>query len=73
MFLLLAFTAHFTLHIMWLVEFYFDVIARSRLQLINTSIDTSFIKLSAFLIEQQERPMMVKRKLDSGVYESSAD
>ena len=57
------------------VKFYCNVIARSRLQLINTSIDTFFSKLDAFLVEQKEqgRPKMVKRKLDGTVDKSSAD
>ena len=58
-----------------LVKFYFDVIARSRLQLINTSINTFFSKLCAFSAEQRRRrkAMMDKRKLDGAVAESSAD
>ena len=55
-----------------LVKFYCDVKTRSRLQiLINTSIDTFFSKLCAFLAEQ--RRWMVKRKLDGAVEVSSAD
>ena len=61
---------------MVLVKFYCDVITRSRLQLINTSIDT-FFKISyfrAFLVEQRRRrKAKVKRKLDSAVDESSMD
>ena len=38
-----------------LVKFYCDVITRSRLQPINTSIDTFFSKLRAFLVEQKRR------------------
>ena len=58
-----------------LVKFYCDAITRSRLQLINTSIDTFFSKLYAFLAEQRRkgRPVMVKRKLDGTVDESLAD
>ena len=47
-----------------------------RLQLINTSINTFFSKLSAFLSKtkkEEGRPMMVKRKLDGAVDRSSAD
>ena len=57
------------------VKFYCDVIARSHLQLINTSIDTFFSKLDAFLADQKEQagPKMVKRKVDGAVDESSAD
>ena len=56
------------------VKFYCDVITRSRLQLINTSIDTFFNKLCAFFIANKEgRPMMVKRNLDGAVKESSMD
>ena len=60
---------------MVLVKFYCDVITRSRLQLIKTSIDTFFSKLRAFLADKKEegRLMMVKRKLDGTVGESSAD
>ena len=36
-----------------LVGFYCDIIARSRLHIINTLIDTFFIKLTAFLAEQR--------------------
>jgi len=54
------------------VKFYY---ATSRLQLINTSIDTFFSKLDAILADQKEqgRPKMVKRKLDGAVNKSSAD
>ena len=52
-----------------LVKSYCDVITRSRLQLINTSIDTFFSKLSVFLAEKG----IVTRKLDDVVDESSAD
>ena len=38
-----------------LVKFYCDVITRSCLQLINTSIDTFFSKLCAFLVERRRR------------------
>ena len=57
------------------IKCYCDVIARSRLQLINTSIDTFFSKLDAFLVEEKEqgKPKMVKRKLDSAVDESLAN
>ena len=50
-----------------------EIITRSRVQLINTSIDTFFSKLRTFLIEQRKRgtPMMVKRELDGAVVESS--
>ena len=51
-----------------LVKFYCDVITRNCLQLMNTSIDTFFSKLCAFLAER--RLMMVKRKLDVAVDES---
>ena len=62
-----------------LVKFYCDVITRCHLQLINTSINTSintfFSKFRTFLAEQRRRgrPVMVKRKLDGAVDESSAD
>ena len=58
-----------------LVKFYCDVITRSRLQLINTSIETSFSEFHAFLVEREEegRAMMIKRKLEGAVDESSAD
>ena len=54
-----------------LVKFYCDVITRTRLQLINTFIDTFFIKFCAFLMEQG-KPMMI-RKLDGAVHEFSPD
>ena len=38
-----------------LVKFYCDVITRSHLHLINTSIDTFFTKLRVFLVEQRRR------------------
>ena len=38
-----------------LVKFYCDVITRSCLQLINTSINTFFSELRAFLAEQRRR------------------
>ena len=38
-----------------LIKFYCDVITRSHLQPINTSIDTFFNKLRAFLAEQRRR------------------
>ena len=43
-----------------------DAATRSRLQLINTSINIFLNKLHAFLTEKEEegRPMMDKRKLD---------
>ena len=44
-----------------------DVITRSHLQLINTSIDTFWNQ------EEEGRPMMVKRKLNGAVEESLAD
>ena len=58
-----------------LVKFYSDIITRTRLQLINTSINSFFSKLCTFLGEQREegRPVMVKRKLDDAVDESSVD
>jgi len=40
---------------MSLVKFCCDVITSSRLQLINTSIDTFSSKLRAFLVEQKRR------------------
>ena len=56
---------------MVLVKFYFDVITKSFLQLINTWIDIFFC---AFLADKEERrPVMVKRKLDGAVHESSAN
>ena len=57
---------------MVMVKFYFDVITRSRLQL----IDTFFSKLHAFLVEQKKRRKAndgYKRKLDGTVDKSSAD
>ena len=57
---------------MVLVKFYCDVMTRSRLQQINTSIYTFFSKLNAFLTEQKEgRLMMVKMKLDGAVENTS--
>ena len=53
-------------------KFYCDLITRSHLQLIDTSIDTFFSKFRNFLAEQR-RPMIVKRKLDGAVDESSVD
>ena len=38
---------HYTLY-MWVIKFYCDVITRSRLQLINTSIDTSLVNFAPF-------------------------
>ena len=60
---------------MVLVKFICDVVTRSRLQLIDTSIDTFFSKLNAFLVEQRKegRPVMVQRKQDAAVDESSVD
>ena len=56
------------------VKFHCDVITRSSLQLINTSINIFFSKLRAFLRNKEEgRPVMAKRKLDGPVDESSAD
>ena len=43
---------HYTLYT-WVIKFYCDVITRSRLQLINTSIDTFFSELRAFLADQR--------------------
>ena len=37
------------------VKIYCDVIARNLLQLINTSINTFFSKLDAFLVQQKEQ------------------
>ena len=58
-----------------LAKFYYDVITRRCLQLIDTSIDTFFSKLRAFLAEQRRRgrPVMVERKLDGEVDKSLAD
>ena len=60
-----------------LVKFYSDVITRCRVQLINTSNNTFFSKLRAYLLEQGRRRkaniMMVKRKLDGAVEKSAAD
>ena len=56
-----------------LVKFYCDLIARSRLQLINTLISAFFSKLGAWNKEEEGRPVMVKRKLDSVVDKSSGD
>ena len=56
------------LSIMCFGEVYCDVITRSHLQFINTSIDTFFSKLCAFLTEQRRT-----RKVDDEVDESSAD
>ena len=52
----IASTAHVVL-----VRFYCDVITRSRIQLINTLINTFFSKLRAFLAEQRRR-----RKVSDG-------
>ena len=46
---------HYSFYHVVLVKFYCDVIARSRLQLITTSINTFFSKLHAFLVEQRRR------------------
>ena len=71
---LIAFTAVLFFLSCVLIKFYCDVITRSHLQLINTSIDTFFSKLGVVLVEEEQlRPMMVKRKLDGSVDESSAD
>ena len=50
-------TSCITFSITWceMVKFYCDVITRSHLQLINTSIDTFFSKLRAVLAEQRRR------------------
>ena len=59
-----------------MVKPYCDAITSSRVQVINILIDTFFSKLCAFLVEQRRKegnPMMVKRKLDGAVDESSAD
>ena len=74
---LVAFTAGFhdtrySFYHTVLVKLYCDVITRSRLQLINTSIDTFFSKLHAFLVEQRRRRKAYKRKLDGAVGKSSA-
>ena len=63
----------YSFHHVVLQKFYYDVINRSHLQLINTSIDVFFSKLHAFLAEQRRRPVIIKRKLDGAVDESSAD
>ena len=49
----LTLAARVTLLSRVLVKFHCDVITRSRLQPINTSIDTFFSKLRAFLVEQR--------------------
>ena len=65
---------HMSFYHVVLVKFYCDVIARSRVQLINTSNSTFFNKLYAFLLEQRRTNiMMVKRKLDGAVDESAVD
>ena len=46
-------TARIALPTRELVKFYCDVITRSRLQLINTSIDTFFRELRTFLADQR--------------------
>ena len=58
-----------------LIKFYCDVTNSSRLQLINTLIDTLFSQLCAFLVEQKRRRkvMVAKRKLDGAVDVLSAD
>ena len=58
-----------------LVKFYCGIITRSRLQLINTLIDTFYNELRIFLTEKEEqgRPIMAKRKLHGVVEESSED
>ena len=56
-----------------LVKFYCDVITRSRLQLINTSINTFFSKLCAFLVEQRRMKEGQWWLKDGAVDESSAD
>ena len=59
------------------VKFYGDVIAIHHLQLINTSINTFFSKLRAFLAEQRRRRKasddLKGSYVDGAVEESSAD
>ena len=45
----------YSFYLLVLLKFYSDVITRNCLQLINTSIDTFFRKLCAFLAEQKRR------------------
>jgi len=77
---LISFTAPVTLSITCVSKallLYCDVIIKSHLQLINTSINTFFSKLRAFLANKEDseegRPMIVKRKLDGTVNESPVD
>ena len=51
----LALAAHVSLSITRISIVSCDVITRSRLQPINTSIETFFSKLCAFLVEQRRR------------------
>ena len=62
----------YSFYLIVLVKFYCDVIIRSRLQLINTSINTFFSKLCAFLAEQRRRKK-VSDGLDDAVDGSLAD
>ena len=55
-----------------LVKLYCDVITRSCLQLINTSINTFLVNF-VWNKEEEGRPVMVKRKLDGALDGSSAD
>ena len=51
----LALAARVTLSITRITKFHCDVITRSRLQPINTLIDTFFSKFRAFLVDQRRR------------------
>ena len=74
---IIASCTHYSLHYSFyhvaLVKLYCDVITRSCLQLINTSINTFLVNLAWNKEEEEGRPVMVKRKLDGAVDESSAD
>ena len=52
-------------------KFYCDIITRSHLQLINTSIDTFFSKLRAFLAEQRKKRRPVMEKEARGAVDNS--
>ena len=58
-------STHYTFYHVVLVKFYCNVITIRRLQLINTSINTFFSKLRAFLAEQKRR-----RKASDGYKEA---
>ena len=62
---LIAFMVGVAFSITCAKKLYCDVITRSRLQLINTSINTFFSKLCAFLVQQRR-----KKKVNDGCKEA---